>query len=45
MAATAGEGVVNTDDRVHGIDDLYVTDGSTLLTQGSANPALAAALR
>ncbi len=40
MSATAEEGVVDTDHRVHGIDNLYVTDGSTLPTQGSANPAL-----
>jgi choline dehydrogenase-like flavoprotein len=26
--------------RVHGLPNLYITDGSVLPTQGSANPAL-----
>ncbi|HTM85480.1 MAG TPA: GMC oxidoreductase, partial [Mycobacterium sp.] len=40
MAARAADGVVDRDHRVFGIPNLYVVDGSTLPTQGSANPAL-----
>ncbi|WP_420093204.1 GMC family oxidoreductase [Mycolicibacterium sphagni] len=40
MAACAQDGVVDAEHRVFGIDRLYVIDGSTLPTQGSANPAL-----
>ncbi len=40
MAAHAADGVVDRDHRVFGIPNLYVVDGSTLPTQGSANPAL-----
>jgi choline dehydrogenase-like flavoprotein len=40
MAATAEAGVVDRDQKVFGIDNLYVTDGSVLPTQGAANPAL-----
>jgi choline dehydrogenase-like flavoprotein len=40
MAATAEQGVVDRDMRVFGIPNLYVVDGSTLPTQGAANPAL-----
>jgi choline dehydrogenase-like flavoprotein len=40
MAARAEEGVVDAEHRVFGVDRLYVTDGSVLPTQGSANPAL-----
>ena len=40
MAACAADGVVDRDHRVFGIPNLYVVDGSTLPTQGSANPAL-----
>jgi hypothetical protein len=40
MAATPDAGVVDADHRVFGIPNLYVTDGSVLPTQGSANPAL-----
>ena len=40
MASQAADGVVDADHRVFGIDNLYVTDGSTLPTQGAANPGL-----
>src|SRR5581483_11231863 len=40
MAATAEKGVVDSVHRVFGVPNLYVVDGSTLPTQGSANPAL-----
>ena len=35
-----GEDVVDPDHRVFGVPNLYVVDGSTLPTQGAANPAL-----
>jgi choline dehydrogenase-like flavoprotein len=40
MAARAEGGVVDRDHRVFGNPNLYIVDGSTLPTQGSANPAL-----
>lgn len=40
MAARAADGVVDSDHRVFEIPNLYVVDGSTLPTQGAANPAL-----
>ncbi len=40
MAARPRDGVVDPDHRVFGIDNLLLTDGSTLPTQGAANPAL-----
>src|SRR5918911_2897271 len=40
MAARAEDGVVDADLRVFGVAGLHVVDGSTLPTQGSANPAL-----
>jgi choline dehydrogenase-like flavoprotein len=40
MAARPEHGVVDAEHRVFGVDRLYVVDGSTLPTQGSANPAL-----
>ncbi len=40
LAARAEDGVVDVDHRVFGVPNLYVVDGSTLPTQGSANPAL-----
>jgi choline dehydrogenase-like flavoprotein len=40
MAATAEQGVVDSHHRVFGVPNLYVVDGSTLPTQGAANPAL-----
>ena len=40
MAAGAADGVVDADHRVFGLPNLYLTDGSVLPTQGSANPAL-----
>ena len=40
MAASAAEGVVDDSLRSFAVPNLYVTDGSVLPTQGSANPAL-----
>jgi choline dehydrogenase-like flavoprotein len=40
MAADERHGVVNADCRTFAVPNLYVTDGSVLPTQGSANPAL-----
>jgi choline dehydrogenase-like flavoprotein len=40
MAARPEDGVVDADHRVFGVAGLHVVDGSTLTTQGSANPAL-----
>jgi choline dehydrogenase-like flavoprotein len=40
MAARAQDGVVDAEHRVFGVPNLYIVDGSTLPTQGSANPAL-----
>lgn len=40
MAARPEEGVVDADLRSFAVPNLYVTDGSVLPTQGSANPAL-----
>ncbi len=40
MATRAQDGVVDADQRVFGVPNLYVADGSVLPTQGSANPAL-----
>jgi choline dehydrogenase-like flavoprotein len=40
MASAASSGVVDSEHRVFGVRNLYVTDGSVLPTQGSANPAL-----
>lgn len=40
MAANEREGVVDGDCRTFAVPDLYITDGSVLPTQGSANPAL-----
>jgi choline dehydrogenase-like flavoprotein len=40
MAGSAEKGVVDPAHRVFGVPNLYVIDGSTLPTQGSANPAL-----
>lgn len=40
MALRAEDGVVDRDHRVFGVPNLYVVDGSSLPTQGSANPAL-----
>jgi choline dehydrogenase-like flavoprotein len=40
MAADAHHGVVDRDCRTFAVPNLYVTDGSVLPTQGSANPAL-----
>jgi choline dehydrogenase-like flavoprotein len=40
MAGRPEDGVVDAQHRVFGVDGLYVIDGSTLPTQGSANPAL-----
>jgi choline dehydrogenase-like flavoprotein len=40
MAATPEHGVVDRDHRIFGTPNCYVVDGSTMPTQGSANPAL-----
>ena len=40
MAADEKQGVVNGDCRSFAVPNLYITDGSVLPTQGSANPAL-----
>jgi choline dehydrogenase-like flavoprotein len=40
MAADERQGVVNGDCRSFAVPNLYITDGSVLPTQGSANPAL-----
>ena len=40
MAARAEDGVVDAAHRVFGVPNLYVVDGSTMPTQGAANPAL-----
>jgi choline dehydrogenase-like flavoprotein len=40
MSASPEKGVVDASHRVWGIDNLLITDGSVLPTQGSANPAL-----
>ena len=40
MAADPGHGVVDRDLRSFAVPNLYMTDGSVLPTQGSANPAL-----
>ena len=40
MASDERSGVVNADCRSFAVDNLYITDGSVLPTQGSANPAL-----
>ena len=40
MAADERHGVVNGDCRMFAVPNLYITDGSVLPTQGSANPAL-----
>jgi choline dehydrogenase-like flavoprotein len=40
MAAEERSGVVDRDCRSFAVPNLYITDGSVLPTQGSANPAL-----
>ncbi|MHA3701793.1 GMC family oxidoreductase [Jatrophihabitans sp. YIM 134969] len=40
LAARAEDGVVDTDHKVFGMPNVFVTDGSTLPTQGAANPGL-----
>ena len=40
MAANENDGVVDADQRTFAVPNLYLTDGSVLPTQGSANPAL-----
>ncbi|KRE62195.1 GMC family oxidoreductase [Nostocoides sp. Soil756] len=40
MAADEQHGVVDADCRTFAVPNLYITDGSVLPTQGSANPAL-----
>ena len=40
MATRARDGVVDANQKVFGVDNLYLADGSVLPSQGSANPAL-----
>jgi choline dehydrogenase-like flavoprotein len=40
MAISADSGVVDADQRSFAVPNLFITDGSVLPTQGSANPAL-----
>ncbi|MGI9119810.1 MAG: GMC family oxidoreductase, partial [Acidimicrobiales bacterium] len=40
MGTDAASGVVDADLRSFAVPNLYITDGSVLPTQGSANPAL-----
>ena len=40
MATSAKDGVVDANLRTFAVPNLYLTDGSVLPTQGSANPAL-----
>ncbi len=40
MGADETTGVVDADLRSFAVPNLYITDGSTLPTQGAANPAL-----
>jgi choline dehydrogenase-like flavoprotein len=40
MAAKPEDGVVDRNQKVFGVDNLFLADGSVLPTQGSANPAL-----
>ena len=40
MAADEKDGVVDGDCRTFAVPNLFITDGSVLPTQGSANPAL-----
>ena len=40
MARSPKDGVVNAEQRTFAVPNLYITDGSVLPTQGSANPAL-----
>jgi choline dehydrogenase-like flavoprotein len=40
MAARPEDGVVDRNQRMFGVDNVYLADGSVLPTQGSANPAL-----
>ncbi|MGB8380082.1 MAG: GMC oxidoreductase, partial [Dermatophilaceae bacterium] len=40
MAARPQDGVVDADHRIFGVPNVFIVDGSTLPTQGAANPAL-----
>ncbi|TIH29497.1 GMC oxidoreductase [Subtercola vilae] len=40
MAASERDGVVDSSGRTFDVPNLYIAGGSTLPTQGSANPAL-----
>lgn len=40
MATRPEDGVVDSDHKVFGMDNVFITDGSTLPTQGAANPGL-----
>ena len=40
VGRTPSDGVCDADHRIWGVPNLFVADGSTLPTQGAANPAL-----
>ena len=40
MASRPEDGVVDADHRIFGVPNVFIVDGSTLPTQGAANPAL-----
>jgi choline dehydrogenase-like flavoprotein len=40
MAGGSRDGVVDADHRIFGVPNVFIVDGSTLPTQGAANPAL-----
>jgi choline dehydrogenase-like flavoprotein len=40
MSDTPAEGVVNTDQRLHGVRGIYAAGGSVMPTPGHANPTL-----
>lgn len=40
MSASPGDGVVDADCRVHGVENLFVAGGSVFATSGHANPTL-----
>jgi choline dehydrogenase-like flavoprotein len=43
MSATPGDGVVDRDCRVHGVDNLFIASSSVFRTSGEANPTFLAA--
>jgi choline dehydrogenase-like flavoprotein len=40
MAVDPRDGVVDTDLKIHGIDNVWICDGSVFPTGGNANPSL-----